>query len=81
MRSIAIVYGNQGIRANAIASSTASTGMLTWLESLPGGVEASAAKQPMGRLGKPEEIVGVAAYLAAGHASCLLSAVLLDTTA
>lgn len=69
MRSIAIEYGQQGIRANAIAPSAASEGMLTWLETLPGGVEAYAAKQPMGRLGRPEEIADVAAYLASDHAS------------
>lgn len=69
MRSIAIEYGKQGIRTNAIAPSAASAGMLTWLETLPGGVEGYAAKQPMGRLGKPEEIADAAAYLASDYAS------------
>ena len=68
MRSIAIEYGRHNIRANAIAPSAASAGMLTWLETLPGGVEGYAAKQPMGRLGKPEEIADVAAYLASDYA-------------
>ncbi len=70
-RSIAIEYGKQGIRANAIAPSAASAGMLSWLETLPGGVEGFAAKQPMGRLGKPEEIADVAAYLASDYASLI----------
>ncbi len=69
MRSIAIEYGKHGIRANAIAPSAASPGMITWLETLPGGVEGFAAAQPMGRLGKPEEIADVAAYLASDYAS------------
>ena len=69
MRSIAIEYGQLGIRANAIAPSAASPGMITWLETLPGGVEGFASKQPMGRLGKPEEIADVAAYLASDYAS------------
>ena len=68
-RSIAIEYGKLGVRANAIAPSAASPGMITWLETLPGGVEGYAAKQPMGRLGKPEEIAEVAAYLASDYAS------------
>lgn len=69
MRSIALEYGRHGIRANAIAPSTGSPGMLQWLETLPGGVKAFADKQPMGRLGRPEEIADVAAYLASDYAS------------
>ncbi len=70
-RSIAIEYGRQGIRANAIAPSAASAGLLAWLETLPGGVEGFAEKQPMGRIGKPEEIADVAAYLASDYASLI----------
>ena len=69
MRSIALEYGQQGIRANTIAPATGSPGMLQFLESLPGGAKAFAAKLPMGRLGKPEEIADVAAYLASDFAS------------
>ena len=68
-RSIAVEYGQKGIRANAIAPSAASEGMKTWLRTLPGGVEGFAAKQPMGRLGNPSEIADVAAYLASDYAS------------
>ena len=69
MRSIAIEYGKQGIRANAIAPSAGSPGLLAWLETLAGGVEDFAAAQPMGRIGKAEEIAAVAAYLASDYAS------------
>ena len=68
-RSIALEYGKRGIRANAIAPSAASPGMIMWLETLPGGVQGYADKQPMGRLGKPEEVAEVAAYLASDYAS------------
>ncbi len=68
MRSIAVEYGRRGIRANAIAPSAASGGMIAWLETLPGGVEGYAEKQPMGRLGTPEDIASVAAFLASEHA-------------
>ncbi len=69
MRSIALEYGKRGIRANAIAPSTGSPGMIRWLETLPGGVKAFSEAQPMGRLGRPEEIADVAAYLASPFAS------------
>ena len=68
-RSIAIEYGRQGIRANAIAPSAASEGMRAWLRTLPGGEEGFEAKQPMGRLGDPREMAEVVAYLASPYAS------------
>ncbi len=69
MRSIAIEYGARGIRANAIAPSAATGGLIAWLETLPGGVEEFAAKQPTGRLGRPEDIAHVAAFLGSDYAS------------
>ncbi len=69
MRSIAVEYGQRGVRANAIAPSAATPGFLAWLETRPGGVEEHAAKQPMGRLGTPEDIASVAVFLASDHAS------------
>ncbi|MEM9176643.1 MAG: SDR family oxidoreductase [Myxococcota bacterium] len=68
MRSVAIEYGPRGIRANAIAPSAATGGLIAWLETLPGGVEGFAARQPMGRIGTPEDIAHVAAFLASDFA-------------
>ena len=76
MRSVALEFGMQGIRANAIAPSAASNGLIAWLETLPGGVEGFAAKQPMGRLGTPEDIANVAAFLASDYASFVNGVVL-----
>ncbi|MCB1777600.1 MAG: SDR family oxidoreductase [Candidatus Competibacteraceae bacterium] len=76
MRSIAIEYGRKGIRANAIAPSAASTGMIQWLESTPGGVKGFAEAQPMGRLGTPEDIASVVAFLASEHAGFVNGVVL-----
>jgi NAD(P)-dependent dehydrogenase (short-subunit alcohol dehydrogenase family) len=67
-RSIATEYGRKGIRANAIAPSAATTGMVEWLETLPGGVEGFAAAQPMGRIGTPEDIASVAVFLCSEYA-------------
>lgn len=69
MRSIALEYGKHGIRANTIAPSTGTAGMVAWLDTLPGGAKEFAEKQPMGRLGRPEEIAHVAAFLASDYAS------------
>jgi len=75
-RSLAIEYGARGIRANAIAPSAATTGRLKWLETQPGGVEAHAAKGPMGRMGTPEEIAHVAAFLGSDYAGFVNGVVL-----
>lgn len=76
MRSIALEYGQQGIRANCIAPSTGTPGMIQWLESTPGGVKGFESAQPMGRLGKPEEVAHAAAYLGSDYASFINGAVL-----
>lgn len=76
MRSIAIEYGRRGIRANAIAPSAATGGLIAWLKTTPGGVEGFTERQPMGRLGKPEDIAKVAAFLASEHASFVNGVVL-----
>ena len=76
MRSIALEYGRRGIRANAIAPSAATVGMIAWLETQPGGVQGFAEQQPMGRLGTPEDIAHVAAFLASDYADFVNGVVL-----
>ena len=76
MRSIALEYGRRGIRANAIAPSAATGGLIAWLETLPGGVEGFAEQQPMGRIGTAEDIASVAAFLASPHAGFVNGVVL-----
>ena len=75
-RSIAVEYGRHGIRANAIAPSAATGGLVAWLETLPGGVEGFAEKQPMGRPGTPEDIASVAAFLGSEYAGFVNGAVI-----
>ena len=76
MRSVALEYGRRGIRANAIAPSAAAPNFLNWLKTQPGGVEGFAEKQPMGRLGTPEDIAHVAAFLASDYARFINGVVL-----
>lgn len=77
MRSVATEYGRQGIRANSISPGAMETpGLVSWLETLPGGVKAYNDAQPQGRLGRPEEIADAAVYLASDEASFINGAVL-----
>lgn len=66
--------GRKGIRANAICPGFISTPII---DSVPDKVLADmAAKVPLGRLGRPEEIASVAAFLASDEASYVNGAVI-----
>lgn len=70
VKNLSLEYGTQGIRANAIApGSVESPGILSWIETLPGGLEKYIEHKPMGRLGRPEEIAATAAFLASDDSS------------
>jgi NAD(P)-dependent dehydrogenase (short-subunit alcohol dehydrogenase family) len=76
MRSVAVEYGQQGIRANAIAPGAMDTpGLRAWAETLPGGLKAYNDAQPSGRLGRPEEIADAAVFLGSERASFINGAV------
>lgn len=71
-RSIALDYVDQGIRCNSICPGTVDT---PWVERMvsqypdPAGARAAmVARQPMGRLGRPDEIAQAAVYLATPQA-------------
>jgi 2-keto-3-deoxy-L-fuconate dehydrogenase len=73
-RSIAADYVARGIRCNAICPGTVRTPSLaTRVAALGGDPEvawkAFTARQPMGRLGEPEEIASLAVYLAADESA------------
>ena len=67
-KSIAIDYVGQGIRCNAICPGTVETPSLKERLSAQGNYDemraAFIARQPMGRIGAPEEIADLAVYLA-----------------
>ena len=66
--------GPKGIRANAVCPGFVET---TIIESIPEKVlEAMRSRVPLGRLGKPEDIANVYAFLASDEASYINGAVI-----
>jgi 2-keto-3-deoxy-L-fuconate dehydrogenase len=83
-KSVAADFITQGIRCNAICPGTVATPSLEERISmqgvlLPGGTEAARRgfieRQPMGRLGTPEEIAALAVYLASDEAAFTTGAI------
>lgn len=73
-RSTAVTYAASGIRVNAVAPGYADTPLVA---ALPGDVRSSmAARQPIGRLARPEEIAEAIAFLASDAASFVVGTIL-----
>ncbi|HUJ95733.1 MAG TPA: SDR family oxidoreductase [Terriglobales bacterium] len=73
MRSMALDYAKDNIRVNAVCPGAIDTPMLRWAASLDDDPEAVIAAchkmHPVGRMGKPEEVARVIAFLASDLAS------------
>jgi 2-keto-3-deoxy-L-fuconate dehydrogenase len=79
-RSIAADYVGRGVRCNAICPGTVRTPSLEQRVAALGGDQDAAwrsfaERQPMGRLGRPEEIAALALYLASDESSFTTGAI------
>lgn len=69
-RTAALEYAQQNIRVNAVCPGAISTPMLDrYMAGVPGGENAMEAIEPMGRIGKPEEIASAVLWLCSSGAS------------
>jgi NAD(P)-dependent dehydrogenase (short-subunit alcohol dehydrogenase family) len=80
-RSLALDYGKDNIRVNAVCPGFVRTQLVQeWLERQPDPAAAERdvlAAHPLGRIGTPEEIASLVAYLASDDASYITGATLL----
>jgi gluconate 5-dehydrogenase len=63
-RALAVEWAPHGVRVNAIAPSWFETSMGTAIEREPDYARRAMQRVPMGRMGKPDELVGAVVYLA-----------------
>lgn len=73
-RELAIMYGRRNIRANAICPGPVATPLVASFLADQAAWEARRPYMPMGRLGKPEEIAALVAFLASDEASYITGA-------
>lgn len=75
-KSLAIAWAGEGIRVNALAPGWIATPLTQPLREDPARERAILSRTPMGRWGRPEELVGPALFLASEAASFVTGAVL-----
>jgi NAD(P)-dependent dehydrogenase (short-subunit alcohol dehydrogenase family) len=75
-RSIAIDYGRQGIRCNAVCPGAVDTPAFGNIKSDPYELADREARTALGRIGRPEEIALTVAFLASTDASYITGATL-----
>ena len=75
-KSLAIAWAGDGIRVNALAPGWIATPLTRALRDDPAREAAILSRTPMGRWGRPEELVGPALFLAGEAASFVTGAVL-----
>ncbi|HEV3100849.1 MAG TPA: SDR family NAD(P)-dependent oxidoreductase [Candidatus Dormibacteraeota bacterium] len=69
VRSLAIEWGPKGVTVNAVGPGIIKTPLTkAYMEQFPDKVKASIANTPLGRLGEPEDVADVVAFLASEKA-------------
>jgi NAD(P)-dependent dehydrogenase (short-subunit alcohol dehydrogenase family) len=63
VRSAAATYASQGLRFNAIAPGLVRTPLSARITSSETALKASVAMHPLGRIGEPDEVASLAAWL------------------
>jgi NAD(P)-dependent dehydrogenase (short-subunit alcohol dehydrogenase family) len=75
-KQYALQYGPSGVRVNAISPGFIETNMTAEFRETDEGRDFLISRHPLGRLGRPEEIASVAAFLASDDASFVNGVVL-----
>jgi NAD(P)-dependent dehydrogenase (short-subunit alcohol dehydrogenase family) len=68
-KSAALEVASNGVRVNAVAPGPTDTGMLDRFTGTPENKAALAAKVPLGRIGKPDDVARAIVFLASDAAS------------
>jgi NAD(P)-dependent dehydrogenase (short-subunit alcohol dehydrogenase family) len=75
-RGMAAEWARKGVRVNVVAPGVIDTSMLRIMDDPEAGKAWLAARVPLGRLGRPEEVAAVACFLASDEASYVTGATL-----
>ena len=71
---MAAEWARKGVRVNVVAPGVIDTSMLRIMDNPEAGKAWLAARVPLGRLGRPEEVAAVACFLASDEASYVTGA-------
>lgn len=77
VRNLAVEWAPDGIRVNAVAPGMIRTPLTAKIYEKPGLEEARAARVPLGRVGVPEDVAGIVAFLASDQAAYMTGQTLL----